>query len=243
MRLTDLSVSKLPAPETGQKTYFDDLTPGFGIRITSRGTKSWVIVYSSKRLLKTIGRYPDKSLKIARQDAKAFQVAQSPNPTRITVSEALQSFLEHSERHNRPRTTADYKRLLNRHLPTGRLRDLSKQGLLEKLNRLADTPAEQAHAITAIKVFLNWCASAGHIDHNPIAAVRGVGRIKQRDRIYAGRTESCAEARTRIPVSLWCDHCPSDLHGPAHRRGRQASPIVHWGWHYHTPEGAHEEQA
>ena len=142
-------------------------------------------MYGTERRLKTVGRYPEKSLKEARKDAQAFLVGDKPSPNRLTVLDAISAFLEHSGRHNRPRTTADYKRLLNRHLPSGKLADLTKLGLLERFGHLASTPAEQSHALTAVNVFLNWCSASGHIGANPLLGVRGVGRIKQRERVLS----------------------------------------------------------
>ena len=50
MRLTDLSIRKLRAPDSGQKTYFDDALPGFGIRVSQGGTKSYVVMYGIAHL-------------------------------------------------------------------------------------------------------------------------------------------------------------------------------------------------
>ena len=44
MRLSDLAIRSLKAPERGQITYPDDLLPGFGLRVSPGGTKSFVLV-------------------------------------------------------------------------------------------------------------------------------------------------------------------------------------------------------
>ena len=72
MRLTDLAIQKLPAPDAGQKTYFDDALGGFGVRVSQGGTKSFIVMYGKQRRLHTIGRYPSKTLKEARTEAKTF---------------------------------------------------------------------------------------------------------------------------------------------------------------------------
>lgn len=197
MRLTDLAIRSLPAPEKGQKTYFDDAMKGFGIRVSQGGSKSFVVMYGPQRRLKTLARFPDTSLKDAKIAARGFFVADKPSPSKLTVMAATEAFLAHCERKNSPRTTADYKRLLNRHLPTGKLNAITKAGLLERLNRLADVPAEQRHAATAIGVFLNWCVAAGHLQTNPILGVRGIGHIKKRDRVL-----TADELKTVLQASL-----------------------------------------
>jgi hypothetical protein len=185
MRLTDLTIRKLSAPQTGQKTYFDDALKGFGVRVSQGGAKSFVIMYGEKRRLKTLGRYPTKALKTARKDALAFLASGNPDPSRTAVSDAISAFLEHCDRSTSPRTKADYERLLNRHFPTGKMASLTRHQLLTKLGSLSATPGEQSHAYTAFNVFLNWCVANGHIGGNPLSGIRGIGRIKQRDRVLS----------------------------------------------------------
>ena len=182
MRLTDLAVQKLPYREQGQKTFWDDLVPAFGVRVGTR-TKSFVVMYGSERRLKTLGRYPTVPLKTARTEAKRFLSNNLQIPATITVSEARAAYLEHCRQQNRPRTVKDYARLLKRHLPVGRLADLDRRTLLGRLDRLKDTPGEQSHAYTAISIFLNWCVARGYILYNPIAGIRRVGKIEKRARV------------------------------------------------------------
>ncbi len=182
MRLTDLAIQKLPYREKGQKTFWDDLVPAFGVRVGTR-TKSFVVMHGSGRLLKTLGRYPALQLKTARAEAKRFFSNDLQNPATITVSDAREAYLDHCRQHNRPRTVWDYSRLLNRHLPPGRLAGLDRPALLGRLDKLRDTPGEQSHAYTAISIFLNWCVARGYILYNPIAGIRRVGKIEKRARV------------------------------------------------------------
>ena len=73
MRLTDLLIKKIGSPERGQKTFYDDALPGFGVRVSQGGSKSFVVMYGKKRQLRTLGRYPDLSLADARKEAKRVQ--------------------------------------------------------------------------------------------------------------------------------------------------------------------------
>jgi hypothetical protein len=71
-QLTDTSVRKLKAPATGQTEVWDGRIPGFGVRVTPKGTKSFILLYRSggrqRRL--TIGRYPALTLSDARRKAQ-----------------------------------------------------------------------------------------------------------------------------------------------------------------------------
>jgi hypothetical protein len=41
MKLTDKVVRSLPLPQQGSKIYYDDGIPGFGVRATKSGQKSY----------------------------------------------------------------------------------------------------------------------------------------------------------------------------------------------------------
>ena len=56
VRLTDLSIKRLVVPVNGQRTYTDDTLPGFGVRVSAQGTKSFVLVHGRSRRRITIGR-------------------------------------------------------------------------------------------------------------------------------------------------------------------------------------------
>ena len=50
---------------------------------------------------------------------------------------------------------------------------MSRQSLMAYFRTLQDKPSAQAHAATAISVFLNWCVTNGWINFNPIAGLKG----------------------------------------------------------------------
>lgn len=183
MRLTELAIQRLPLPEKGQKTHFDNVVKGLGIRISQGGSRTFVFMHGKSRKLTTIGRYPDTTLKTARTKASVLKGTVTAETSKWSKDEAVTAFLEHCQNSVSPRTTSDYKRLLNRHLPSGKISAYSRQKLLSALSELANVPGEQSHASTAFNVFLNWCVTNGHLDTNPIAGIRGIGRIKSRNRI------------------------------------------------------------
>ncbi len=70
-KLTDADVSLLKAPEIGRTEYWDATLPGFGLRITDKGAKSWVAMFRVRGRLRrlTLGSYPAIALKDARREA------------------------------------------------------------------------------------------------------------------------------------------------------------------------------
>src|SRR3977135_2751163 len=74
IRLTQVAVDKLKPPSTGRTIFWDNLLPGFGLRITSKGAKSWVAMYRVRRravmeTLGTVGLVPkvDEARQMARE--------------------------------------------------------------------------------------------------------------------------------------------------------------------------------
>lgn len=175
MKLTDLLVKRLKAPDTGQKTYFDETLRGFGVRVSQGGTKSFIVMYGPLRKLRTIGRYPALSLADARKEAKRVQAEvldhsdHSHQPERVDFAEARRRFLADSKVRNKERTYTDYCRLLNRHFAfTMDATEISRRDVMSVIEGLAKTPSEQQHAFVAIRVMMNWCVKRGFIDSSPV---------------------------------------------------------------------------
>src|SRR6516164_6475702 len=76
-RLTDRAVKSVPAPDTGNKVYYDDLVRGFGLRVTRAGARSFVLDYRRRsdalQRRVTIGQFPDWNTAAARQEAKRLK--------------------------------------------------------------------------------------------------------------------------------------------------------------------------
>src|SRR4029077_5067316 len=73
MRFTDRSLKALkPPPKPTQLDYFDDSLPGFGLRVSYNGRKSWIVLYRCNgvkgRL--TLGRFDVGPVADARERAR-----------------------------------------------------------------------------------------------------------------------------------------------------------------------------
>jgi integrase len=74
-RLTDKLARALPLPDKGARITYDADVPGFGIRVTANGAKSFVLNYMSagRERRMTIGRFPTWSATAAREEARALR--------------------------------------------------------------------------------------------------------------------------------------------------------------------------
>src|SRR5205823_128780 len=120
MRLTDIAIRALQAPEKGQRTYFDDTLPSFGVRVSQGGTRTFIVMYGPERIRKTIARYPIISLADARTEAKRILAEHTLGRTRpkaVRFDTALEEYFADLEQRveqgqNKPRTLKCYKRLI-----------------------------------------------------------------------------------------------------------------------------------
>src|SRR5271169_1000474 len=73
--LTDRTVRALPVPVAGAVITYDADVPGFGIRVTAKDVRSFVlnyVVHGHERRM-TVGRFPTWSATAAREEAKALR--------------------------------------------------------------------------------------------------------------------------------------------------------------------------
>ena len=188
MRLTDLQIGKLRSPETGQKTYFDDALPGFGVRVSQGGSKSFVVMYGKRRKLKTLGRYPGLTLKDARIAAKRVQSDLSlqtpttdPGILPIEFKEARERFLAETAGRTKESTAKAYRWLLERHFQfEKKLLEVGRKDVMSVLEALTHTPSERQHAFVAIRTMMNWCVKHGYLEHSPVPVLKFVSNARAR---------------------------------------------------------------
>lgn len=178
MRLTDISLQKLK-PQDKQTVYYDDSLPNFGIRVGKK-TKTFIIKVGEARSIKSLGRYPEMTLKTARLRAKKYLI--SPYEKRsMRYTEAVADFLEEAETRNRPKTVSEYKRYLEAYTGRKSVNELNRQDMKKILSRYT-TPSSYKHAVVAFKIFFNWCLRNELTENNPVSGVR-VAASKPRERV------------------------------------------------------------
>ena len=74
-RLTDKLVRALPLPAKGASITYDGDVPGFGVRVTANGTRSFVLNYmcAGRERRTTIGQFPTWSATAAREEARSLR--------------------------------------------------------------------------------------------------------------------------------------------------------------------------
>jgi hypothetical protein len=130
VNITKLVVDKLTIPakvkegQSAQRRYYDDKLKGFGVRVTSGGTKAFFVEKLIKNKLAriTLGRYPELTVEMARQQAQIMlgQIARKIDPQAekradkmrsVTLKEVLNDYCR-TRKTLKPKTLYDYKRTL-----------------------------------------------------------------------------------------------------------------------------------
>jgi len=164
--LTELSIRNLPNPQTGSIKHFDPTLPGFGVRCTAR-SKSFFVQFGSQRRLKTIGRWPNISLRIARQNAKQILISPPPLTKNVSFDEARSAYLEDCATRLRPSTVERY------HYSLKPIAAKTLEGVPKNLT--------DPHQIATLKAFFNWCIERELTERNPY--LRRKAMVRERDRV------------------------------------------------------------
>lgn len=189
MQFTDLTIKNAKPPEDGNAYLWDTALRGFGIRVSSHGTKTFCVLIGSGRR-QTIGRYPLISLSEARTEAKtilANKTLGKIRPVHVAFDDAKDEFLKERIKTLRPRTIADYTRLLAKHFPYGRssIGSITPRMILSQLSKLP--PAEKHHAFSAGRAFFRYCVAQHHVDRSPMADMEPPASSAPRQRVLTDR--------------------------------------------------------
>jgi hypothetical protein len=128
-KLTDAFVRKVPPPSDGKpyRIFYDIMTPGFGLRVTKAGAKSFILNYRAagveRRLtIGSTGSAGDWTIQMARDEARRLRrlIDQGKDPMRErrdaraapTVNDLIERWREDHASKNRQRTTRENERLI-----------------------------------------------------------------------------------------------------------------------------------
>lgn len=202
--LTDLSVRSLSARDGKRTEIWDAKLPGFGVRVSPTGTKTFVLMYylDGRKQRLTLGRFPFMTLADARGKAMTAlgQAKQGIDPAQPARSEAaklafetvVEDFIEkHCLRHNRKSTSYETSRLLrSRFCPAWRgrdIRDIKRAEVLAILDKAVRSkrPSAANHALSAVRKLFAWCVERGLIEHNPCLGVSRPAPTASRERVLS----------------------------------------------------------
>ena len=166
--------------------YWDSQLAGFGLRVSSGGTKTFCVVHGRNRQRTTIGRYPPVPLAAARKRAREILLSATLRPSRQhspTYVEAVERYLRLREPELRTSTFNEQRRLLAAHFPwRQQIEDISVNDALNALDAIS-APSERRHAYAVLKTFFNWCVAREYCQTNPLANIPKPKAAPPRERV------------------------------------------------------------
>ena len=198
-KFTSQYVKSIRPPEKGRAEYYDGASnpPGFGLRVTSKGTKTWILKYrphgQRKVVTKTLGRYPQINLQEARQLAKVADVdREDPEQKKkysLTFGDLASKWFEAGKDKWKDATKTNYTRRL-----TSRLKphfgDRLASGITQKdVDEYIDNVKLAAPYIAnecffIIKAVYKFGMRKGLVDHNPAYLLERPHKAKARTRTF-----------------------------------------------------------
>jgi len=194
--ITEKMAKKLQLPARGNRIIYDNQIRGFGVRITAAGAVAFLVNYRvhGRERRYTIGRYPEVSAQMAREEALRLReaVRQGHDPLaereRLrgvpTMTDLAEEYLRrHAEPYKRPLSVRDDKRFLKA-IILPRLGKLQVSALtrldVENLHRqFSSTPVQANRVLALLSKMFNLAVKWGWARDNP---ARGVTRYQEQPR-------------------------------------------------------------
>jgi integrase len=204
IRLTKSAIDALPILQSDM-IYWDAGCPGFGVKVTPKGRKVFIVLYRTggvgSRLRKyTIGPYGRVTLHHARVAAqKVFAAklegrdpaAEKREAKRRIVADRVEDLLETfiAQRLSQNRSGGEIARLLRREIGkpwVGRsIHEINKRDVVEVVTGIEQrgAPVAANKALKATKTFLRWCVGRAVLDQSPAEGVPLPSKEVARDRV------------------------------------------------------------
>src|SRR4029079_2084168 len=192
MRLTKSAIDALPTPKS-DVVYWDAAFPGFGVKVTPKGRKVFVVLSrtggaGSKLRKYTIGPYGRVTLHQARLTAqKVFaaklegrDLAAEKKDTRkrmVTdrVDDLLEAFIAQHVSQNR--SAPEISRMLRREIGSAwgsrSIHEISKRDVIDIVSAIEQrgAPVAANKALKAVKTFFRWSVGRAVLDRSPADGV------------------------------------------------------------------------
>ena len=154
--LTDATVRALK-PTGKQDTYWCNLTPNFGLRVSQRGGKSFFVMLGRARKRAHLGKYPATSLRQAREKARALLLNPSARQGGKTLADAFETYFRSAiEPNYKPRTAKGVRGIFTRHtheLADRPISTITTADLSSLFAQLSHTPSEGNHLYKVFAAF------------------------------------------------------------------------------------------
>jgi integrase len=199
--LTVRFIDSIDPPSSGRAEYWDEGTPGFGLRVAESGRRTWVVLYRHlgkvRRL--TLGTYPTLPLADAREQAKDAlrAAAKGKDPAgekkaaRLgdTFGDLAEDYIELYAKPNK-RSWKEDRRALDRDLlpkfKNRKAADIKRREVIALLDRIKARGAAVLanRTLEIVRGIYNWGIDKERVEHNPCTGVKA-SEEASRDRVLS----------------------------------------------------------
>ena len=204
LKLTKNAIDSLPTPAS-DTVYWDIAYPGFGVKVTPRGRKVFVVLYrtggaGSKLRKYTIGVYGPITLHQARVAAQRVFAAKLEGRDPASekrkakqkvvadrVDELLEAFIVQHVSQNR--SAREISRILRREVGkvwgNKSIHEMGKRDVVELISPIEQrgAPTVANKTLKLVKTFLRWCVGRAVLDQSPAEGVPRPAKEVARDRV------------------------------------------------------------
>lgn len=206
VKLTKTVIDALPIPSK-DIVHWDTGCPGFGVKVTPKGRKVFVVLYrtagAGSRLRKyTIGPYGRVTLNQARVTAqKVFAArldgrdlaAEKKDSRRRMVADRADDLLEAfiAQYISQNRSAPEISRMLRREIGSAwgsrSIHEITKRDVIDVVSAIEHrgAPVAANKALKAIKTFFRWCVGRAVLDRSPAEGVPLPTKEVARDRVLS----------------------------------------------------------
>jgi integrase len=186
-------------PNGKRMDYFDEGVPGFSLRVTEKGAKTWCVSYrfTGKWTRYTFSNITRHSLKKARELAKDAlrDAARGINPAAKkkedrkanTFKDVAGDFMERYSKKKKKSWRGDQRIIdnkLNPKIGSVRAKELTRAQVREILETIAENaPYEANRVLACLRKIYNWAISEDLVEANPCDHVAAPGEESRRDRV------------------------------------------------------------
>ncbi|HDL53952.1 MAG TPA: site-specific integrase [Proteobacteria bacterium] len=202
MKFTDWSIKNLK-PKEKRYMVFDDSRPGFGIRVSPSGTRTWMILFhvDGKQRWMSIGQYPEKTLTDAgkeyaelRVEVKAGNLPVSQKARRRaqrrsapTLADLADEYIKKYAKPNK-KSWAEDQRMLDRIIlpffdPEEKAKDIRRRDLvllLEDVGARAPVASNRVRAL--LSRLFNFALEREILEASPMAALKPLYKERPKER-------------------------------------------------------------
>lgn len=219
-KLTAAGVERMKAPSSGRLEVFDTLLPGFGLRVSESGRKSWFVMYRlhGKLIRQTIDTYPKLDLEEARNRARAaLEMVDGGNdprkPERVrknrTYGWVREQFIEkYAKRKNRDWKKTESQLKSFKAWDDRPISEITREDVIDELDEYIDKgqPYAANRRLAAVRRMFNWSIQRGYLTASVVAGIEPPGNEAPRQRAFSAdeiKTLWKAAESLGHPVGPW----------------------------------------